>query len=416
MSSQAKLVMARSVAPAEPVSPLSRTPDRPAEISMTSDKSSRARRRPVTVGDRFFRDMVASMRNGVLAVTRDGGVAVMNDEAYRIFGLTPDSEDIGRPYAEVLRVHPDMVRVIASAFELSHLPNRVELRLKSTGRVIGYTLAHIRDEDGEVAGAALFFKDLTRVEQLEERERLRDRLAALGEMAAAMAHELKNPLAGIEVMAGLLRRKVSDSPDAQSIINDIINEAKMANSTVVEMLDYVRPVRLERGRTALGPVLQTAVSMAESKAKRGEIQMEVAVPDDLPPIQGDEHQLCQVFTNLVINAFEALGGTGRVRISATTGLMEGEHAAEGALAAEAPVHVPTVVIQVADDGPGIPPELTDRVFNAFFTTKAQGSGLGLAIVRKIIDAHDGRIDVTTAPAQGTTFTVTLPVCAEEWFQ
>ena len=378
----------------------------------------RPRRRAVatTVGDRFFRDMVASMRNGVLAVTRDGGVAVINDEAYRIFGLTPDAADIGRPYADVLRVHPDMVRVIASTFELSHLPNRVELRLKSTGRVIGYTLAHIRDEAGEVAGAALFFKDLTRVEQLEERERLRDRLAALGEMAAAMAHELKNPLAGIEVMAGLLRRKVSGSPDAQSNLNDIINEAKMANSTVVEMLDYVRPVRLERGRTALGPVLQTAVSTAESKAQRGEVGVEVAILDDLPPIQGDEHQLCQVFTNLLINAFEALGGAGTVRLSATTGEMEGEHAPQGALAAETPVHVPTVVIQVADDGPGIPPELTDRVFNAFFTTKAQGSGLGLAIVRKIIDAHDGRIDVTTAPGLGTTFTVTLPVCADEWFQ
>jgi signal transduction histidine kinase len=364
----------------------------------------------MAVGDRFFRDMVASMRNGVLAVTRDGAVAVMNDEAYRIFGLTPDAGDIGRACADVLRSHPDMVRVIASAFELSHLPNRVELRLKSTGRVIGYTLAHIRDEVGEVTGAALFFKDLTRVEQLEERERLRDRLAALGEMAAAMAHELKNPLAGIEVMAGLLRRKVNDIPDAQAIITDIINEAKMANSTVVEMLDYVRPVRLERGRTALGPILQTAVSMAESKARRGDTGVEVLVPDDLPPIQGDEHQLCQVFTNLVINAFEALAGTGRVRISAASGVMEGEHTAE------APVPVPTVVIQVADDGPGIPPELTDRVFNAFFTTKAQGSGLGLAIVRKIIDAHDGRIDVMTAPDQGTTFTVTLPVCAEEWFQ
>jgi two-component system nitrogen regulation sensor histidine kinase GlnL len=229
-------------------------------------------------------------------------------------------------------------------------------------------------------------------------------------MAAAMAHELKNPLAGIEVMAGLLRRKVNDIPDAQAIITDIINEAKMANSTVVEMLDYVRPVRLERGRTALGPILQTAVSMAESKARRGDTGVEVLVPDDLPPIQGDEHQLCQVFTNLVINAFEALAGTGRVRISAASGVMEGEHTAE------APVPVPTVVIQVADDGPGIPPELTDRVFNAFFTTKAQGSGLGLAIVRKIIDAHDGRIDVMTAPDQGTTFTVTLPVCAEEWFQ
>jgi PAS domain S-box-containing protein len=385
--------------------------DRPAR-SGAETRTGRPRRRPIatTVGDPFFRDMVASMRNGVLAVTRDGAVAVMNDEAYRIFGLTPDAADIGRAFADVLRSHADMVRVIASAFEMSHLPNRVELRLKSTGRVIGYTLAHIRDEAGEVTGAALFFKDLTRVEQLEERERLRDRLAALGEMAAAMAHELKNPLAGIEVMAGLLRRKVSDIPDAQAIINDIINEAKMANSTVVEMLDYVRPVRLERGRTALGPVLQTAVSMAESKAQRGDIAVEVLVPDDLPPIQGDEHQLCQVFTNLVINAFEALGGAGRVRISVVPGVMEGEHTAE------VPVPVPTVVIQVADDGPGIPPELTDRVFNAFFTTKAQGSGLGLAIVRKIIDAHDGRIDVMTTPDQGTTFTVTLPVCAEEWFQ
>jgi signal transduction histidine kinase len=367
----------------------------------------------VTVGDRFFRDMVASMRNGVLAVTRDGAIAVMNPEAYRIFGLVPNPADIGRAYADVLRMHPDMVRVMVSAFELSHLPNRVELRLKSTGRVIGYTLSLIRDEAGEIAGAALFFKDLTRVEQLEERERLRDRLAALGEMAAAMAHELKNPLAGIEVMAGLLRRKVADSPDAQSIIADIISEAKMANSTVVEMLDYVRPVRLERGRTAIAQVLHTAVSMAESKARRGDVEVELAVPDDLPAIQGDEYQLCQVFTNLVINAFEAMNGQGRIRISAWAGTVEQEHTQRG----DGLASVPMLIVEIADDGPGIPDDLKDRVFNAFFTTKAQGSGLGLAIVRKIIDAHDGRIDVTSSSGQGTRFTVTLPVSAgDEWFQ
>lgn len=362
------------------------------------------------VGDRFFRDMVASMRNGVLAVTREGAVAVMNGEAYRIFGLTPDPGDIGQPYTEVLRSHADMVRVIGSAFELSHLPNRVELRLKATGKVIGYTLSHIRNEEGAMAGAALFFKDLTRVEQLEERERLRDRLAALGEMAAAMAHELKNPLAGIEVMAGLLRRKVGDSADAQSLIADIINEAKMANATVVEMLDYVRPVRLERNRTSIGRVLQSAITLAESKASRGDVLVELSMSDDLPPIQGDEHQLCQVFTNLVINAFEALDGRGTVRISAAVELPDDDHGHNGD-------HTPgpTVVIQVADDGPGIAPELTDRVFNAFFTTKAQGSGLGLAIVRKIIDAHDGRIDVATAAGRGTRFTVTLPVSGGDWF-
>ena len=98
-------------------------------------------------------------------------------------------------------------------------------------------------------GAVMFFKDLTQVEQLEERERLRDRLASLGEMAAGIAHELKNPLAGIEVMAGLLRRQVPDSADAQSLLADIISEAKLANAIVVEMLEFVRPVRLQVEQT-----------------------------------------------------------------------------------------------------------------------------------------------------------------------
>lgn len=364
------------------------------------------------IDDRFFRHMVTSMRNGVLAVRRDGRVAVMNDEAYRIFALQPDPADIGRPYTEVLRSHGDVLRVLASAFELSHLPNRVELRLKSTGKVIGYTLALVRDEH-EVLGVSLFFKDLTRVEQLEERERLRDRLAALGEMAAAMAHELKNPLAGIEVMAGLLRRKVPESPDAQSILTDIINEAKMANATVVEMLDYVRPVRLEAERTSIRDVLHDAVTMAEGKSRKGETRVLLDLPDTLPLLHGDRHQLCQVFTNLLINAFEALEGKGRVAISAATGIVEDDRGHHE----ERPVHTPTIVVQVADDGPGVRPELADRIFNPFFTTKAQGSGLGLAIVRKIVDAHDGRIDIHSTPGEGTRFTITLPVSGahDEWF-
>ena len=148
------------------------------------------------------------MRNGVLAITRDGLVAEINAEAQRIFQLKRSQSSLGRHFSEVLAKHPDMVRVLHSAFELSHLPNRAELRLKTTGKVIGYTLSHVRDERGRSTGVALFFKDLTKVEQLEERERLRDRLVALGEMAAAIAHEVKNPLAGIEVMAGVLKRQV----------------------------------------------------------------------------------------------------------------------------------------------------------------------------------------------------------------
>src|SRR5438445_10733556 len=141
--------------------------------------------------DRFFRHLVSSMRNGVIAIRRDGTLALMNDEAYRIFALTREARDTGRPFAEVLRTRPDVIRVLGGAFELSHLPNRAELRLKDLDRVIGYTLSQVKDDGGQPTGAVMFFKDLTQVEQLEERERLRDRLASLGEMAAGIAHELK---------------------------------------------------------------------------------------------------------------------------------------------------------------------------------------------------------------------------------
>ena len=150
-----------------------------------------ARSAAASVPDGFYRDLVWNLRNGVIAVTRDGRIAVMNEVAYRILGLTPRPDDMGRPFTQVLRDRPDVWRIVSGAFDLSHLPNRAELRLKSTGKVIGYTLSQVRDARGAITGATLFFKDLTRVEQLEERERLRDRLAALGEMAAAIAHEVR---------------------------------------------------------------------------------------------------------------------------------------------------------------------------------------------------------------------------------
>jgi signal transduction histidine kinase len=352
--------------------------------------------------DVFYRDLVWNLRNGVLAVTRDGRVAVMNEVAYRILGLKPRSTDIGQPFSRILQDQPELSRIMAGAFELSHLPNRAELRLKSSGKVIGYTLSQVRDQRGHLTGAALFFKDLTRVEQLEERERLRDRLAALGEMAAAIAHEVKNPLAGIEVMAGLLKRQLVDSKDAQTILNDIIKEAKMANAIVLEVLDFVRPIRLQVEHIALSDVIRDAIGMAESHVPRGDVTVKVALPADLASIQGDPHQLRQLFTNLLTNAFEALTGRGSVAINALQLAEEDSSAVDGHGG-------PFIQVDVVDDGPGVPPDVMDRIFSPFFTTKPQGSGLGLAIVRKIVDAHDGRIDVSGRAAGGTQFRVTLPV-------
>jgi len=355
------------------------------------------------IDDRFFRHMIFNLRNGVLAITRDGRVAAMNDIAYRVLGLPPGTGDSGRPFAEVLVSCPEISRVLQSAFDTADLPNRAEMRLRKTGRAIGYTLSHIHDDAGHQVGATLFFKDLTRVEQIEERERLRDRLATLGEMAAAIAHEVKNPLASIEVMAGVLKRQLSDRKDAIEGLDDIIKEAKMANAIVVEVLEFVRPIQLQVERVSLDEAIKDSISMAESKMPRGGVTVHTAIDAAVPDLQGDPHQLRQLFTNLLANAFEALEGEGRVDIRAT--LVPGE---EGQAGAMEPLP-PQVVVEVRDNGPGIGSDDLERIFSPFFTTKPQGTGLGLSIVRKVVHAHDGRIDAVSAPGRGVTFRVALPV-------
>jgi signal transduction histidine kinase len=382
----------------------SRAAAAPAPVRRVPRRTGRDTGEESAVAESFYRDLVWNLRNGVLAVFSDGRIAVMNDVAYRIFGIEPKPSDIGRPYTDVLKDVPDICRIIESAFELSHLPNRAEHRLKRTNKVIGYTLSQVRDPRGVVTGATLFFKDLTRVEQLEERERLRDRLAALGEMAAAIAHEVKNPLAGIEVMAGLLKRQLAGNEDALSILNDIIKEAKMANAIVIEVLDFVRPIRLQVEKVGLASVVRDAISMAESHVPRGAIEVSVSIPDDLPDIQGDPHQIRQVFTNLLTNAFEAMEGRGEVTITASLVAAEEEVAVGSGVKA-----APALLVEVSDNGPGVTPEVMEKMFSPFFTTKARGSGLGLSIVRKIVDAHDGRIDVSARPGGGVRFQVTLPV-------
>jgi signal transduction histidine kinase len=277
------------------------------------------------------------------------------------------------------------------------------MRLRRTGRALGYTLSRIHDDEGELVGATLFFKDLTRVEQMEERDRLRDRLAALGEMAAAIAHEVKNPLASIEVMAGVLKRQLTEHPEALESLNDIIKEAKMANAIVVEVLEFVRPIQLQVERIQLGEVLKDSITLAEGKMRRGSVSIDTSLAPGTTELWGDPHQLRQLFSNLLANAFEALGGLGHVDIKTT--LVPAEEEPAGSLE---PLPA-QVMVEVRDNGPGIAHDDLERIFSPFFTTKPQGTGLGLAIVRKVVDAHDGRIDAVSALGRGATFRVTLPL-------
>ena len=362
--------------------------------------------RPIMVSptgtDRFFRDIVGSMRNGVIAITRDGHIAVMNDVACHALHVGVRPTNIGGHYADVLHGAPEVIRILNAAFEAEHLPNRAELRLKSTGRVIGYTLSLIRGEDGEVSGATLFFKDLTRVEQLEERERLRDRLAALGEMAAAIAHEVKNPLAGIEVMAGLLRRRLAGQTEAQATLTDIINEVKMANAIVVEVLDFVRPIRLQVEPVPVARVLHDAVHGAEAMVPRRGTALRVDVPTRCPPSTAIPASCAVVHQSGV----ERLRGPGRPRHGHADGAVRAGRRRPGrrrpGLDADRrgrrrrrrhrdPRRPP---------GPHLQPVLHDQAARLRPRPRHRPQD------RR---AHDGRISVASPPSGGARFRVVLPL-------
>ena len=205
-------------------------------------------------------------------------------------------------------------------------------------------------------------------------------------------------------MAGLLKRQLPDSPDAQEILTDIITEAKMANRIVVEVLEFVRPIRLEVEPVSLRVVLDDAVTTARSHPGAGHTDIVTDYAADLPDLDADQLQLRQVFTNLLINATEALVGAGHIWITVSYAAAD-----ESPEPVEPPEYAGYVTVEVADDGPGVPVDVTDQLFRPFFTTKPSGSGLGLAIVRKIVNAHDGRIEVGPRAGGGATFTVRLPV-------
>ena len=253
---------------------------------------------------------------------------VINDEAYRIFGAHAQRR---RHRPAVRRAccsdHPDMVRVLAERVRADQLPNRAELRLKPRQGHRLHAVARPRRR-GRVIGAAMFFKDLTRVEQLEERERLRDRLAALGEMAAGIAHEVKNPLAGIEVMAGLLRRKVPRRrPTRSRCSTDIISEAKMANAIVRKCSSSCGRSGCRSSATAVARrASRTRSSWPKRKARaRRASTCSCRVPRRPAADPGRPASAAQVFTNLLINAYEALDGRGRVDDHAPMRLEEDPH-------------------------------------------------------------------------------------------
>ena len=355
----------------------------------------------------FLRGLLAGIRCGVVAIDRGGRLVLINHHGSEILGFD-EAPAVGTPIDQALADHPRLAQVMIDAFTLANPPNRAELDLgphRREGTRIGLTVSHVPGEDGECAGTAIFFKDLTRIERTEEKERLKDRLAALGEMAARLAHEVRNPLASIQVTCGLLRRRLADDASGRDLLDKITAEVCRLNGTVTSSLEFVKPVASSFSVGALLPLLEDSILVAGRRQADSGTAIRMQRTCELPPFRMDAGQLRQVFENLLINAAEAAGERGTVaieieRVAAPAGASEQDSWGE---------FDELVVVRVEDSGPGIPDDVKERIFHPFFTTKNQGSGVGLSTVKKIVDSHGGLIDVDRASLGGARFTVRLPM-------
>jgi len=383
----------------------------------------------------FAQALLGSMRSGLVAVDAAGRLAAWNGDAQRILGR--DGRDgregqaaeawLGRDCREALAAQPMVWRLLLEALDGRERPSRAELALApgpdgEPGGTIGFTLMPVRGSGGAVLGAALIFRDLAPIERGGEQVRLHERLAALGQMAAGLAHELRTPLAAVEVLAGLLRRRLearADCADEVALLAEVTGELRSLAATLTESLEFVKPLALVHRALAPAALLDEALALARQRLPF-EGPIERAVEADLPALEGDADALRAVLVNLIVNAFEAMGavapGCRRLRVAARVECgASGGTVATWAVPADGPGAPPPadpaarcLVLEVADSGPGVAPELRERIFYPFFTTKQRGSGIGLALAQKVAASHGGSLELADHGA-GACFRLRLPL-------
>lgn len=329
----------------------------------------------------FLDNILETVQTGIVAVDQAGVVTLFNREAERISGLS-GTDVVGQKYEKFFPVPVSVLETLATGRVIS---GREKQLMNRDGEKIplGVSTALLFDREGNLSGALEVLTNLSAYKTLETELEQSKTLAALGEMAALVAHEVRNPLAGISGFAGLLKRDLKE-PNLAGMVDKILQGAADLERLVSALLNYTNRLELNQEPLPLGELVETATCDLEGVEKNFEKKELV--------VRGDGQYLKMALRNLVENAFQAAGRGGKVKITLTSG-SQGK----------------TACLSVADDGPGIPPETQKKIFTPFFTTREDGTGLGLAIVRKIVEAHRGKVWVESLPQRGATFYIELPL-------
>jgi PAS domain S-box-containing protein len=333
----------------------------------------------------YNENILQCVTSGVMTFDKECRLTTVNRAAHDMLGFLPEPRN-GASCKDLFG-EGEITRSVHDTIEKKQPSARMEAMVDCpAGKIwLGFNTAVLTDHQGEALGVILSFSDLTEVKRLQEQMELRERLTALGEMSAGIAHELRNPMAVISGYLSLLAKKTDNR--SQSIIRDITAEINGMNRIIGDLLTFARPASLNRVPVRIAEMvdacLQTVLQAtgADSKLKT------VKKIDDVE-MMADEVLMKQAFSNLFQNAVEAMPDGGTLRVEAQFGR--------------------NIILRVSDTGAGISNEVIKKIFVPFFTTKDKGVGMGLALVHKIVLSHGGRIEVNSREGKGTTFIVTLP--------
>lgn len=333
--------------------------------------------------------IMANLQDGLMLFTRDGH-AVLVSASVESFVGKPRGAMLGQTVDTIFDDSTDLGRLILTSYELHHSLDLSEVQLG--GRRVQVTLDFIA-ERGQPIGALLTMRDAESVRQIENELELSRRLAAIGRLTSGVAHEVKNPINAIVVHLEVLRQKLKEvDPDTRRHMEIIGNEIRRLDRVVQTLVDFTRPVELRLAETDLRRLVEEVVSLAAPEAERHGVRIvHHAAPAPLP-VNIDADLIKQAALNIALNGLQAMEGTGGGALTVST-------AAQGDKA----------LISIADQGAGISPEVRDKVFNLYFTTKKTGSGIGLAMTYRVMQLHNGRVDFESETGRGTTFRLQLPL-------
>jgi two-component system sensor histidine kinase AtoS len=355
-------------------------------------------------------NVLASLTNGIVTVDLDGRVVTLNPAAELMTGFFA-GEVIGRYCTEVFVHTPALGEILMETIaNRTPAPGVAVTLRRRNGRTLPIEISAtpLKGGEGKDLGVIAVIRDLTVVRELEDRLRRSDRLAALGSLAAGLAHEIKNPLTSLLTFSRHLSRRFDDEQFRVKFQSVVPSELERINGIVEQLLELARPQRLNFVALRLPPLLERAVELCAHELEAAGVRVIREYAHDLPMLWVDPDALYQALVNLIRNALDAMPSGGRLVLR--TGWSDGPHVARPGR--RGPVGSRRVRIEVEDSGVGIPPGHADRVFNPFFTTPDRGAGLGLALTHKIIEDHGGTIDFRSAAGGGTVFRIVLPLFPE----